>query len=156
MHRIGAWADFRNLILSRTRLPTFKSYGRLFGGLLHVDLEGSWKSIWKSWSSPGRLLEVFWKSPANLNESSCCLAIRMDEPEVRRVGFASFALLPPSRARAPFLLWGRGSSGSGGGLCAMLGKPKFVPMARPYAFDIPIYLFICKSRLRTKPPFRAR
>ena len=28
-----------------------------------------------------------------------------DEPEVRRVGFASFALLPPSRARAPLPLW---------------------------------------------------
>ena len=97
-------------------------------------------------------MEVFWKSPANLNESSCCLAIRMDEPEVRRVGFASFALLPPSRARAPFLLWGRGSSGSGGGLCAMLEKPKFVPMARPYASDTPIILCIYKSRLRKLCP----
>ena len=30
----------------------------------------------------------------------------------------------------------------------MLEKPKFVPMARPYAFLIPIFLFICKLRLR--------
>ena len=69
----------------------------------------------------------------------------VQEPEVRRVGFASVALLPPSRARAPLPLWWEGSSGSGGGLCAMLGKPKFVPMARPYASNIPdllIYLFI--------------
>ena len=84
----------------------------------------------------------------DLDESLCWFAISMDEPEVRRVGFASFALLPPSRARAPLPLWGRGSSGSGGGLFAMLERPKFVPMARPYAFDIPLYLFIYKSRLR--------
>ena len=85
----------------------------------------------------------------------CCFAISVDEPEVRRVGFARFDILPPSRAIAPLLLWGRGSSGSGGGLCAMLEKPKFVPMARPYAFDIPTYFFIHATRLRklcTKPP----
>ena len=102
-------------------------------------LEGSSKSIWNLWSSLGGLLEV---SPGNLNESLCWFAIGMDEPEVRRVGFASFALLPPSRARAPLLLWGRGSSGSGGGLCAMLEKPKFVPMARPYASHIPIFIYL--------------
>ena len=66
---------------------------------------------------------------------------RRGEPEVRRVGFASFALLPPSRARAPLPLWWEGSSGSGGGLCAMLEKPKFVPVARPYASHIQ-HLFI--------------
>ena len=65
-----------------------------------------------------------------------------DEPEVRRVRFASLALLPPSRARAPLPIWGRRSSGSGGGLRAMLEKPKFVPMARPYASHIPIYIYI--------------
>ena len=63
----------------------------------------------------------------------------VDEPEVRRVGFASFALLPPSRTRAPLPLWCEGSSGSGGGLRAMLEKSKFVPMARPYASDILIF-----------------
>ena len=95
----------------------------------------------------------------NLNESFCWFAISMDEPEVRRVGFASFAILPPSRAIAPLLLWRRGSSGSGGGLCAMLEMPKFVPMARPYASDTPISLSIYNSRLRklcTKPPSQAR
>ena len=88
--------------------------------------------------------------------SSCSCAISMDQPEVRRVGFPSFALSPPSRARAPLLLWGRRSSGSGGGLCAMLGAPKFVPMARPYAFDIPIYLFIFQTGLRKLRATRAR
>ena len=149
MHRIEVWADFRNLSLSRTRVRTVGSSGHPFGGLFQVDLEVSWKSpggllevnlelVELSWG----LLEVSWKPPGNLNESLCWFAISMDEPEVRRVGFASFALLPPSRARAPLLLWGRESSGSGGGLCAMLEKPKFVPMARPYASDIPTYLFI--------------
>ena len=76
----------------------------------------------------------------------------MVEPEVRRVGFASVALLPPSRARAPLLLWGRGSFGSGGGLCAMLEKPEFVPMARPYASDVSIFLFIYESSLRKLGP----
>ena len=97
-----------------------------------------------SWESPGGLLEV------NLevlelcipDASLCCLAISTDEPQVRRVGFASFALLPPSRARAPRLLRGRWSSGSGGGLHAMQEKPEFVPMARPYASHIPIFLYI--------------
>ena len=59
---------------------------------MQVDLEGSRKSIWKSWSSPGGLLEVSWKCLGGLNESLCFLAISMDEPEVRRVGFASFVL----------------------------------------------------------------
>ena len=109
---------------------------------MQVDLEGSWKSIWKSWSSPVGLLEVSWES-----ESLSSSAISVDEPEVRRVGFASFALLRPSRTRASLLLWERGNSGSGGGLRAMLGKPKFVPMARPYAFDTPIYLLTYGSIL---------
>ena len=30
----------------------------------------------------------------------------------------------------------------------MLEKPKFVPMARPYAFDIPMYFVIYAGRLR--------
>ena len=89
------------------------SIGKSLGGLLM----GSWESIWKTWSSPGSLLEVSWtKSPGNLDGSLCWPAVSMDEPEVRRVGFASFALLPPSRARAPLLrlgeaeLWfGRGA-----------------------------------------------
>ena len=37
----------------------------------------------------------------------------------------------------------------------MLEEPEFVPMARPYASDTLIYLFLYKSRLRklcTKPP----
>ena len=42
------------------------------------------------------------------NKASCWVVTSMDEPEVRRVGFASFALLPPSRARAPLLLSGEG------------------------------------------------
>ena len=105
-------------------------------------MEGSWKSIRKSWSSPAGLLEGSWKYLGSLNESLCCFAISVDEPEVRRVGFARFDILPPSRAIAPLLLWGRGSSGSGGGLCAMLEKPKFVPMARPYAFHIPIFIHL--------------
>ena len=83
-------------------------------------------------------VEVSWES----------LRAGLGEPEVRRVGFARFAILPPSRARAPLLLWGRGSSGSGGGLCAMLEKPEFVPMARPYASDTFIYLFMYKTRAR--------
>ena len=143
MHQIEVWADFQNLILSRTRVRTFGSEGHPFGCFFHVDLGCSCKSIWKSWSCPGGLLEVSWHCLGDLNGSSCWFAATsMDEPEVRRVGFASFALLPPSRARAPLPLWGRGSPGSGGGLFAMLEKPKFVPMARPYAFDIPSYLFI--------------
>ena len=68
-----------------------------------------------------------------------------DEPEVRRVGFARFALLPPSRAGAPLPLYVGGSSGSGGGLCAMLEKPKFVPMARPYASHIPNIFYMYSS-----------
>ena len=130
------------------RSSTWRPLAGRLGSLLGGPLVGSWKSIWKTRSFPG-----------NLNGSLCCSAVSMDEPEVRRVGFASFAFLPPSRARAPLLLWGRWSSGSGGGLCAMLETPKFVPMARPYAFDIPIflfmdlliYLFIPESRLGTAP-----
>ena len=118
------------------------------GRLLEVNLG----VVELSWGSLVRILEL---SLANLNESLCSFAISMDQPEVRRAGFASFALLPPSRARAPLLLWERGSSGSGGGLCAMLEMPKFVPMARPYASAKPISLSIYNSRLRklcTKPP----
>ena len=88
------------------------------------------------------ILHVPCRLSTGLRARACSGAISMDQPEVRRVGFPSFALSPPSRARAPLLLWERRSSGSGGGLCAMLGTPKFVPMARPYVFDIPIYLFI--------------
>ena len=47
--------------------------------------------------------------------------ISMDEPEVRRVGLASFALRPPPGPELHFSFGGGGSSGSGGGLCAMLG-----------------------------------
>ena len=35
-------------------------------------------------------------------------------------------------------------------------EPEFVPMARPYAFDIPIYLLMRKRRLRTAPPSQIR
>ena len=108
-----------------------------FGGLLEVN-------------SPGGLLEASWKYTRDLNELLCSFVISMDEPEVRRVGFASFVILPPSRAIAPLLLWRRGSSGSGGGLCAMLERPKFVPMARPYAPDTPISLFIYNSLPRER------
>ena len=60
-------------------------------------------SIWRPLA--GRCGSLLGVSPGGLGE-----------PEVRRVGFASFALLPPSRARAPLLrlgeaeLWfGRGA-----------------------------------------------
>ena len=91
------------------RLSVWRPLAGRFGGLLEVDLE----VVELAWGSRGSILEV---SPRDLNGSLCCFAISVDEPEVRRVGFASFAILPPSRARAPLLLWERGSSGSGGGL----------------------------------------
>ena len=63
---------------------------------------------------------------------------RTGGPWVRRVGFSNnmfaFALLPPSWARASFLLWGEGETlVREGGFCAMQENPKCVPMARPYA-----------------------
>ena len=53
--------------------------------------------------------------------------------------WASLALrcCPPPGPELPFHFGGEGSSGSGGGLCAMLEEPKFVPMARPYASHLP-------------------
>ena len=128
--------------------PLRSSTWRPLAGRLGSLLEVPWWALGSQFGRRGAplglaLLEVSWrKSPGTLNGSLCWPAVSMDEPEVRRVGFASFALLPPSRARAPLLLWGRGSSGSGGGLCAMLEKPKFVPMARPYAFHIPIFIYL--------------
>ena len=58
--------------------------------------------------------------------------------------YASQALTsrPPPGPELHFSFWGRGSSGSGGGLCAKLEKPKFVPMARPYASDILIFTYV--------------
>ena len=67
-----------------------------------------------------------------------------DLPAVGTKSRVLLALLPPSRARAsPFPFRGGVSSGSRGGLCAMLEDPKFVPMARPYASYTPIsYIYI--------------
>ena len=64
------------------------------------------------------------------------------QPWVRRAGSCLHSC--PSRARAsPFPFKGGVSSGSRGGLCAMLESPKFVPMARPYASYTPIsYIYI--------------
>ena len=157
MHRIEVWADFSNLILSRTQVPTVVSYGHPFGGLLQVDLSSSCKSFWTSWSSPGGFWEV---SP---EASWAFVLVRYQHGRAR--GTKSrlrklCPLAPPSRARAPLLLWERGSSGSGGGLCAMLEKPRFVPMVRPYASGAPMCLLICSSRPRglcaTPPPTKAR
>ena len=72
-----------------------------------------------------------------------------DLPAVGTKSRVLLALLPPSRARAsPFPFRGGVSSGSRGGLCAMLEGPKFVPMARPYASYTPIsyiYIYIYQS-----------
>ena len=115
-----------------------------------VPMSSIYRSIWK-WS-PGGLLEVNVEDLelcilegilVTPSESLCWIAISMDEPEVRRVGFAQ--ALPSCPSPGPELhssSWGgEGALVRAGGLCAMLEKPKFVPMARPYASDIPIYLF---------------
>ena len=66
-----------------------------------------------------------------------------DLPAVGTKSRVLLALLPPSRARAsPFPFRGGVSSGSRGGLCAMLEGPKVVPMARPYASYTPIFVYI--------------
>ena len=48
---------------------------------------------------------------------------------------------PPPGPELHFPVGGGGALVREGGLCAMLEKPEFVPMARPYASDIPIYLY---------------
>ena len=85
-----------------------------------IRFEASSRSLWRAlgsqFGSRGALLEASSKYPGSILGilMNCCAVISMDEPEVRRVGFASFVILPPSRAIAPLLLWRRGSSGSGG------------------------------------------
>ena len=50
---------------------------------------------------------------------------------------------PPPVPELSFPLWGEeGAPVREGGFCAMQENPKFVPMARPYASHIPIFLYI--------------
>ena len=81
-----------------------------FGSVLGV----SWRDLGSQFGSLGAL------SPGSplgiLVNLLCWFALSMDEPEVRRVGFAQ--ALPPSRARAPLLLLGEGELWFGrGALC---------------------------------------
>ena len=57
---------------------------------------------------------------------------------------------PPPGPELHFSFGGGGALVREGGFGAMLEKPEFVPMARPYASDIPIFLFISKTRLRKR------
>ena len=66
-----------------------------------------------------------------------------DEPEVRRVGFASFALLPPSRARAPLPLWWEGELWFGRGALRNAGEAEIRTYGSSVCFSYTRHIYIC-------------